>query len=30
MKSEPLEVTRGSGNVYRDFGYDNPDARWLC
>ena len=29
MKSAPLEVTRGSGNVYRDFGYDNPDARLL-
>ena len=22
MKNEPLEVTRGSGNVFRDFGQD--------
>ena len=26
MKSEPLEVVHGSGNLYRDFGYDNADA----
>ena len=25
-KPEPLEVTAGSGNLYRDFGYDNADA----
>ena len=23
---EKLEVARGSGNVFRDFGHDNPDA----
>ena len=27
MKSEPFEVVRGSGNVYRDLGKDNPDVR---
>lgn len=27
MKSEPFEVVRGSGNVYRDLGKDNPDLR---
>ena len=26
MKTEPLEVTRGSGNVFRDLGYVNADA----
>src|SRR5437763_9793074 len=26
MKSEKLEVTRGSGNVFRDLGHDNADA----
>jgi predicted XRE-type DNA-binding protein len=26
MKSEPLEVTRGSGNVYRDLGQDDADV----
>ena len=25
-KPEPLEVIHGSGNLYRDFGYDNADA----
>jgi len=27
MKHEPCEVIRGSGNVYRDSGKDNPDLR---
>ena len=27
MKREQFEVVRGSGNVYRDFGKDNPDLR---
>jgi len=27
MNSEPLEVIRGSGNVYRDFGQDNADIK---
>ncbi len=27
MKSEPLEVIRGSGNVYRDLGQDNADVK---
>jgi predicted XRE-type DNA-binding protein len=26
MKSEKLEVVRGSGNVFRDLGYGNSDA----
>jgi predicted XRE-type DNA-binding protein len=26
MKSEKLEVVRGSGNVFRDFGHKNADA----
>ena len=26
MKSEKLEVTRGSGNVFRDLGHENADA----
>lgn len=25
-KPEPIEVIHGSGNLYRDFGYDNADA----
>jgi predicted XRE-type DNA-binding protein len=29
MKREPFEVIRGSGNVYRDLGKDNPDLRQL-
>ncbi len=27
MKHEQFEVVRGSGNVYRDLGKDNPDLR---
>ena len=27
MKREQFEVVRGSGNVYRDLGKDNPDLR---
>ena len=27
MKAAPFEVIRGSGNVYRDVGKDNPDLR---
>ncbi len=27
MKHEQFEVIRGSGNVYRDLGKDNPDLR---
>lgn len=27
MKSERLEVTRGSGNVYRDLGHANADVK---
>jgi predicted XRE-type DNA-binding protein len=26
MKTEKLEVVRGSGNVFRDLGRENPDA----
>jgi predicted XRE-type DNA-binding protein len=26
MKNEPLDVTRGSGNVFRDFGHANADV----
>lgn len=26
MKKEKLEVTRGSGNMFRDLGHKNPDA----
>lgn len=29
MKREQFEVVRGSGNVYRDLGKDNPDLRQL-
>ena len=29
MKREQFEVIRGSGNVYRDLGKDNPDLRQL-
>ena len=29
IKPEPLEVIHGSGNLYRDFGYDNADALLL-
>jgi predicted XRE-type DNA-binding protein len=27
MKGEPLEVIRGSGNLYRDLGKDNADVK---
>lgn len=27
MKGQAFEVVRGSGNVYRDLGKDNPDLR---
>jgi predicted XRE-type DNA-binding protein len=27
MKSEKLDVVRGSGNVFRDFGHENADAK---
>jgi predicted XRE-type DNA-binding protein len=29
MKKEPLELIRGSGNVYRDFNMPNADVRQL-
>src|SRR3569623_1363592 len=29
MKDEPLEIVRGSGNVYRDLGYENADVMQL-
>jgi predicted XRE-type DNA-binding protein len=29
MKSEKLEVVRGSGNVFRDLGHENADAQQL-
>ena len=29
MKDEPLEVVRGSGNVYRDLGQGNADVKQL-
>lgn len=29
MKKEPLELIRGSGNVYRDFNVANADVRQL-
>jgi predicted XRE-type DNA-binding protein len=29
MKSERLEVVRGSGNVFRDFGHTNPDVEQM-
>jgi predicted XRE-type DNA-binding protein len=29
MKSEGLEILRGSGNVFRDLGYDNADVEQL-
>lgn len=29
MKDEPLEVIRGSGNVYRDLGQDDADVKQL-
>ena len=27
MKQEPLDVIRGSGNVYRDLGHDDADVK---
>ncbi len=27
MKQEPLDVIRGSGNVYRDLGQDDADVK---
>lgn len=29
MKSEPIEVVRGSGNVFRDFGHELADVEQL-
>ena len=29
MKQEALEVVRGSGNVYRDFGHEDADVKQL-
>src|ERR1035441_2920386 len=29
MKAEDVEVVRGSGNVFRDLGYANPDVEQL-
>jgi predicted XRE-type DNA-binding protein len=29
MKSEKIELVRGSGNVFRDFGYPSPDVEQL-
>ena len=29
MKDEKIEVVRGSGNVFRDLGYENPDLEQL-
>jgi predicted XRE-type DNA-binding protein len=29
MKREKLEVVRGSGNVFRDFGHEDPDVEQL-
>ena len=29
MKPEPIKLICGSGNVYRDFGYPDADARQL-
>jgi hypothetical protein len=29
MKDEPLEVIRGNGNVFRDFGKDDADVKQL-
>jgi len=29
MKNEDLEVVRGSGNVFRDLGYENADVEHL-
>jgi predicted XRE-type DNA-binding protein len=29
MKSEKIELVRGSGNIFRDFGYPSPDVEQL-
>lgn len=29
MKSKPLDVVRGSGNVFRDLGHANPDVQQM-
>ena len=29
MKDEKIEIVHGSGNVFRDFGYANPDVEQL-
>jgi predicted XRE-type DNA-binding protein len=29
MKRETIEIVRGSGNVFRDFGYASPDVEQL-
>jgi len=29
MKAEPMELVRGSGNVFRDLGHPSPDAAQL-
>ncbi len=29
MKSQPIEVVRGSGNVFRDLGHASPDVEQL-
>ena len=29
MKREKIELVHGSGNVFRDFGYANPDVEQL-
>ena len=29
MKTEKIELVHGSGNVFRDFGYPNPDVEQL-
>jgi predicted XRE-type DNA-binding protein len=29
MKNEKIEVVRGSGNVFRDFGHENADVEQL-
>lgn len=29
MTDEPIEIVRGSGNIFRDFGMDNPELEQL-
>lgn len=29
MIDEPIEIVRGSGNIFRDLGMDNPELRQL-